>query len=87
MEPNRRRSVKLLSAVIVASTVVVGGALAVAINQERTGTSLGSIDMTSKQMTQGGTVTESAVKTTLDPTTIETTKVTPTLKADRPRGF
>ena len=84
MEPIGHRSVKLLSAVIVASTVVVGGALAVALAQERTGTgtSLGS-----KEMTQGQTVTESATKTTEEPTTIETSKVTPTLKAARPRGF
>ena len=85
MEPNRHQSVKLLSAVIAASAIVVMGALAVALGQERTGTSLVSIGITG--MSHGQTATESAATTTEDPTTIQIPKASPTMKAVRPNGF
>jgi hypothetical protein len=82
VEPNRHQRVKLLSAVIAASAIVVMGALAVALGQERTGTSLGS-----GGMSRGETSTQSTAATSADPTTIETSKASPTMKAVRPRGF
>jgi hypothetical protein len=81
VEPNRNQSVKLLSAVIAASAVVVVGVLAVALGQERTGTSLGSGGMSR------GTSTQSAATTTEEPIAIQTSKASPTMKAVRPNGF
>jgi len=82
VEPNRNQSIKLLSAVIAASAIVVTGVLAVALAQERTGTSVESMSQTVAQ-----TVTQSAATTTAEPTKIPAPMAHPTLKAVRPRGF
>ena len=82
MEPNRYQSVKLPSAVIAASAIVVTGVLAVALAQERIGTSVESMSQTVAQ-----TVTQSAATTTAEPTKIPAPMAHPTLKAVRPRGF
>jgi len=70
---------------IAACTIVVMGALAAALGQERTGTSLVSTGITG--MSRGQTAIESAATTTTDPTTIQTSKASPTMKAVRPNGF
>ena len=82
MEPNRNQSIKLLSAVIAASAIVVTGVLAVALAQERAGTSVESMRQTVAQ-----TVIQSAATTTTEPTKIPAPMAHPTLKADRPKGF
>jgi hypothetical protein len=65
----------LLSAVIAASAIVVIGALAVALGQERTGTSLVSAEIVG--LSRGQTNTESAATTSKDPTS----KASRTMKA------
>jgi hypothetical protein len=82
VESNPHRSIKLPLAVIVASAVVIMGVLAVASGQEPTETS-----MIPGEITMGQTATEAPATTTTDPTTIETSKASPTMKADRPPGF
>ena len=81
VEPKGNQSVKLIFAVIAASATVVTSVLAVALAQERTGTSLGS-----GVLTLGRTVTQSAATTTTEPTTI-LASMARTMKTVRPRGF
>jgi hypothetical protein len=75
MKSNQQKSVKLLSAVIAASAIVVMAVLAAALDQERTGTATGSV------MTIGETVTHSKAPTTTTPI------FSPVMKAKPPKGF
>jgi hypothetical protein len=75
MKSNQQKSVKLLSAVIAASAIVVMAVLAAALDQERTGTVTGSV------MTIGQTVTNAKAPTTT------TTIFAPVMKAKPPKGF
>jgi hypothetical protein len=76
VETNQQNSVKLLSAVIAASAVSVMGILALALHQEQAGTVTGS------GMSTGQTITHSKA-----PTKMETSFVSPVMKAHRPKGF
>ena len=76
MESNRHQHVKLPTLVIAASALVVVGALAGAVGQERTGTVAGG------GMTLGATTT-----TTVAPTTVPVAVAQPTLKAALPKGY
>jgi hypothetical protein len=76
VETNQQNSVKLLSAVIAASAVSVTGILALALDQEQAGT------VTGAGMSTGQTTTHSKA-----PKTMETSVVSPVMKAVRPKGF
>jgi hypothetical protein len=76
MKSNQHKRVKLQSAVIAASAIVVMAVLAAALDQERTGTVTGS-----SAMTVGQTVTQSKAPTTTTPI------FSPVMKAKPPKGF
>ena len=71
MEPNQQKIVKLLSALIAASAIVVMAVLAVALNEEQTATGTGT-----------GTVATEAGGGMLPIPAAQ-----PTMKADVPKGF
>ena len=78
MELNPHQRVTLQLAVI---AIVVIGALAVALGQERTGTVM---EAGITGMSRGQTSTETVATTTVAP---ETSKANPTMNAARPNGF
>lgn len=73
---DRKRRLGLLTALI-ASAVVAIGAVAVAVNQEQTGTVMGG----------GGMSIGSTATTTTPPTVAPTAKAVPVMTATRPKGF
>jgi hypothetical protein len=77
VESNKQRRVNALCAVIAASAVATMGILAVAQDQERTGTTA------SPSMNVGQTTTEASVPASV----VATPVARPTLKAQRPNGF
>jgi hypothetical protein len=76
VESNKQRRVKALCAVIATSAVAIMGVLAVAQDQERTGT-------TASRMNVGQTTTETSMPGSVAPTPV----AKPALKAQRPNGF
>ena len=79
MEPNQQKIVKLLSALIAASAIVVMTALAVALNEEQTGT---VATEAVGRMTFGASAT-----TTTPPTAPPIPVAKPPMKAAVPKGF
>jgi len=84
VEPNQQKKiVKLLSALIGASAIVVMAVLAVALNEEQTGTGTGTVATEAV----GGMSTGATVTTTTPPTAAPVPVAQPTMKADVPKGF
>ena len=82
VEPNQQKKiVKLLSALIGASAIVVMAVLAVALNEEQTGTGTVATEAVG-DMSTGATVT-----TTTPPTVVPISVAQPTMKAVVPKGF
>ena len=81
VEPNQQKTVKLLSALIGASAIVVMAVLAVALNEEQTGTGTVSTEAV------GGMSTGATVTTTTPPTVVPISVAQPTMKAVVPKGF
>jgi hypothetical protein len=81
VESNPHQRVKWQLAMVTVSAIVVIGALAAALGQERTGTLM---EAGSTGMSRGQTSTEMVATTTVAP---ETSKASPTMKAARPNGF
>ena len=79
MEPNQQKTVKLLSALIGASAIVVMAVLAVVLNEEQTGT------VATEAV--GGMSTGATVTTTTPPTVVPISVAQPTMKAVVPKGF
>lgn len=79
MEPNQQKIVKLLSALIAASAIVVMVVLAVALNGVQTGT----VPMEAG----GGMLTGVTVTTTTAPNALLIPVAKPTMKAAIPKGF
>jgi hypothetical protein len=75
VESNRNLRVGLLITLI-ASVLVVIGAVAVAVSQEQTGTVMG-----------GGMSVGQTATTTTPPAVLPTSVASPTMKAPRPKGF
>jgi hypothetical protein len=88
VKPNQQKIVKLLSALIAASAIVVMAVLAVALDEEQTGIGTGTVATPEaaaknvKGMSTGVTVT-----TTTPPTALPVPEAVPTLKAAVPKGF
>jgi hypothetical protein len=83
VEPNQEKIVKLLSALIAASAIVVMTALAVALNEEQTGTVTGTAATEAVgRMSLGATAT-----TTTPPNAPPEPVAKPTMKAAVPQGF
>ncbi len=83
VEPNQQKIVKLLSALIAASAIVVMTVLAVALKEEQTGTGTGtSATEAVGRMTVGATAA-----TTTPPKAIPVPVAKPTMKAAVPKGF
>ena len=83
MEPNQQKTVKLLSALIAASAIVVMAVLAVALNEKQAGTGTGTIATEAVgRITLGATAT-----TTTPPKAPPTAVAKPTMKAAVPSGF
>ena len=83
MEPNQQKTVKLLSALIGASAIVVMAVLAVALNEEQTGIGTGTVATEAV----GGMSTGATVTTTTPPTVVPISVAQPTMKAVVPKGF
>ena len=83
MEPNQQKTVKLLSALIGASAIVVMAVLAVALNEEQTGIGTGTVATEAV----GGMSTGATVTTTTPPTVVPIAVAQPTMKAVVPKGF
>ena len=81
MEPNQQKTVKLLSALIGASAIVVMAVLAVALNEQQTGTGTVATEAV------GGMSTGATVTTTTPPTAAPVPVAQPTMKAVVPKGF
>ena len=82
MEPNQQKKiVKLLSALIGASAIVVMAVLAVGLNEQQTGTGTVATEAV------GGMSTGATVTTTTPPTAAPVPVAQPTMKADVPKGF
>jgi len=83
VEPNQQKTVKLLSALIGASAIVVMAVLAVALNEEQTGIGTGTVATEAV----GGMSTGATVTTTTPPTVVPISVAQPTMKAVVPKGF
>ena len=84
VEPNQQKKiVKLLSALIGASAIVVMAVLAVALNEEQTGIGTGTVATEAV----GGMSTGATVTTTTPPTVVPISVAQPTMKAVVPKGF
>jgi ABC-type transporter Mla subunit MlaD len=83
VEPNQQKIVKLLSALIAVSAIVVMAVLAVALDEEQTGSGTGTVATEAA----GGMSTGATVTTTTPPTALPVPEAQPTLKADVPKGF
>jgi methylthioribose-1-phosphate isomerase len=82
VEPNQQKKIiKLLSALIGASAIVVMAVLAVALNEEQTVTGTVSTEAV------GGMSTGATVTTTTPPTAAPVPVAQPTMKAVVPKGF
>ena len=79
MQPNQQKSIKLLSAVIAASALLIAGTFAVALSEERSGTATASTGVGARTAGQTTTKTPAA--------TVPGAFVAPTIKAHRPRGY
>jgi hypothetical protein len=79
VEPNQQKIVKLLSALIAASAIVVMVVLAVALNGVQTGTV--------PTEAGGGMLTGVTVTTTTPPNALLIPVAKPTMKAAIPKGF
>lgn len=84
MEPSQQEIVKLLSALIAASAIVVMAVLAVALNEEPTATGTGTGTVA---IVAGGMSTGATVNTTTPPTALPNPFAKPTMKASVPKGF
>ena len=83
VEPNQPKIVKLLSALIAASAIVVMAVLAVTLNDEQTGTGTGTVATEAG----GGMSTGVTVTTTTPPAALPIPVAKPTMKAAVPKGF
>ena len=83
VEPNQQKIVKLLSALVAASAIVVMAVLAVTLNDEQTGTGTGTVATEAG----GGMSTGVTVTTTTPPAALPIPVAKPTMKAAVPKGF
>ena len=83
MKPNQQKIVRLLSALIAASAIVVMAVLAVALNEEQTGLGTGTV----APLAGGGMSTGVTITTTTPPTALRNPVAQPTKKAAIPKGF
>jgi hypothetical protein len=81
VEPNQQKIVKLVSALIAVSAIVVMAILSVASNEEQTGTGTVATEA------GGGMSTGETVTTTTPPNALPIPVAKPTMKAAIPKGF
>lgn len=81
MKPHRQKILKMLSALIGASAIVIMTVLAMALNDEQTGTGTVATEA------DGGMLTGVTITTTTPPKTLPIPVARPTVKAAVPKGF